>query len=220
MKKETNKRKRQFIITQIISGICIVCALGMLYVLCMAIKNCGSIESWADELAIQTMPPTIQPIKTEEPIVVEETPVEEIVDEEEQLPEWSGKGEFKSFMDYRTITDSSSPQYKLQQQAWTNDEGIRCVGDYRMIALGLGHGLSVGDKIRVNLTSGEYFLAIMGEEKDPKDTLEDGIIHKDDGSIIEFIVDENKIDPNIKTGGSFHILPQFEGGIKNIVKEE
>ena len=35
--------------------------------------------------------------------------------------------EFKTYMDYRTITDTSSAQYDLQQHAYTDSQGIRRV---------------------------------------------------------------------------------------------
>ena len=31
---------------------------------------------------------------------------------------------FKTYMDYRCITDSASIQYQLQQQAWTDEQGL------------------------------------------------------------------------------------------------
>lgn len=43
---------------------------------------------------------------------------------------------FKSYMDYRTITSTTSDQYALQKQAYTDEFGLRKVGGFYCIALG------------------------------------------------------------------------------------
>ena len=43
---------------------------------------------------------------------------------------------FKAYMSYTAITNTSSPQYKLQQQAYTGNYGIRMVDDRYCIAVG------------------------------------------------------------------------------------
>ena len=45
---------------------------------------------------------------------------------------------FKAYMDYRTITDTASRQYQLQQSAWTDDQGLRRLGEDYLVAMGTG----------------------------------------------------------------------------------
>ena len=45
---------------------------------------------------------------------------------------------FKAYMDYRTITDTSSEQYAIQQNAWTDSRGLRRSCDDYLVAMGTG----------------------------------------------------------------------------------
>ena len=57
---------------------------------------------------------------------------------------------FKAYEDYSCITNTESTQYKLQQQAWTDSNGLRRYGDEYMVAVGSYYG-DVGDHIIVTL---------------------------------------------------------------------
>ena len=46
---------------------------------------------------------------------------------------------FKSYMDYRYITNKASDQYKLQLSAWTDNMGLRRVDDYYLVEIGRAH---------------------------------------------------------------------------------
>lgn len=103
---------------------------------------------------------------------------------------------FKSYMDYRTITNKSSAQYKLQQDAYTQD-GYRMVDDRVMIAIA---NFKVGDKLDIHLSSGEILKTIVGDIKGNT-----SCAHPD-GSIVEFIVDTNDIPKEVKLMGSFNVV--------------
>ena len=61
---------------------------------------------------------------------------------------------FKAYMDYRTITDTSSEQYAIQQNAWTDSRGLRRSCDDYLVAMGTGWLTEgCGDRIQVTLES-------------------------------------------------------------------
>ena len=45
---------------------------------------------------------------------------------------------FKAYMDYRTITNTDSVQYAMEQNAWTDDRGLRRMADDYLVAMGTG----------------------------------------------------------------------------------
>ena len=73
--------------------------------------------------------------------------------------------EFKTYMDYRTITDTSSPQYDLQQHAYTDSQGIRRVDGDVCVALGTAYADSCGERFEITLDSGNSFTAVVGDIK-------------------------------------------------------
>lgn len=119
-------------------------------------------------------------------------------------------GEFKSFMPYRAITDKSSKQFELQQYATTeNAYGLRMLDDYFMVAVTSQYG-EVGDLLEIELESG-WLLAIVG---DIKSAGHDDCKSFQDNSVIEFIIDNNRLNEEIKYHGDLNIL--FKGEIKRI----
>jgi len=117
---------------------------------------------------------------------------------------------FKSYMPYRAITDKTSDQYALQQQAETEYRfGLRTLDDYFMVAVTSQYG-NVGDILEIEFEDNSM-LAIIG---DIKGNGHDGCQSLRDGSVIEFIVDMEHLDENIKQLGNFNVV--FTGSIKNI----
>lgn len=125
-------------------------------------------------------------------------------------------GSFKSYMDYRTITSRSSKQYKIQELAYTDINGLRRFDIYFIVATGSYYG-EVGDILRIELDTGEYFLAIKGDMKaDIHTDKNNQIAH--DGSVVEFIVDSNKLNKKAKRMGNISYISGFEGYVVNIEK--
>ena len=130
-------------------------------------------------------------------------------------------GLFKSYLDYREFDPKYKP-YELQQKAITDERGFRRQGEYYFIAIGTGWGFVEGDKLLVVLSTGYSFKAIMGDRK--SDTHTDAATHKitvapkPDGSVVEFIVDKNKITKYIGSTGTISTLPEFKGAIVGIYK--
>jgi len=97
---------------------------------------------------------------------------------------------FKSWMDWRAITYRNSCQWRMQQIAYTCEDGFRRVDGLYMIALGtyfLYNG--VGDVFDITLSSGITFRAVVGDVKDNRHTDKTNRFHLSDGSVVEFIVD-------------------------------
>jgi len=129
----------------------------------------------------------------------------------------------KTYMDYRKITDTSSEQYKLQQNkdCYTTDTGLRKLNEYYCIAVGTHYSNNIGDKLIVHMENGESFKAIVADIKDDKHTDETNRQHIKDGSVIEFIVDTKKLPELVRKMGDISYMNEiFEGEIKSIEKED
>lgn len=114
---------------------------------------------------------------------------------------------FKSYMDYKTITNKSSKQYKLQQGAKTNAQGFRTYDDKIMVALGSGFG-KVGDIVEIFTEDGS-FKAIIGDQKADKHTDKENKYHLSDKSVVEFIVDTKKLEKPIRQMGDCSYATSF-----------
>lgn len=97
---------------------------------------------------------------------------------------------FASYMDYRTITNTASQQYKLQQIADTNSKGYRQVGDRVMIAIHSRYG-SVGDYLTITFIDGSKVDVIIGDIKAGTDCSH--YVNENESSVIEVIVDTTAI---------------------------
>ena len=120
---------------------------------------------------------------------------------------------FKSWMDYRVLTAKSSIQYKLQQEAWTDEQGFRRYGDYYMVALGTYYSPTAGELFRITLEDGTSFEAVNGDVKDDSDT--DELHQHKEGNIVEFIVDTDAISWECSVMGDMS-WAGFHGKIKSI----
>lgn len=125
-------------------------------------------------------------------------------------------------MDYRTIIDTTSKQYKLINNGIFNkNNGLLTTNDdYVAVALGSRFG-NVGDKFRITLDSGLSFKAIKLDEKDDSHTI-NNCHHSSDGSLIEFVVDTNKLKLNNNLAyvmGDISYVEGFKGDITSIEKE-
>lgn len=112
---------------------------------------------------------------------------------------------FKSYMDYRMITDSSSRQYALQQEAYTGSDGLRYVDDRVMVAMA---DQTVGTILDITLSDGDVIRAIVGDVK-----ANTHCAHPD-GSILEFIVDTDLMDSHVKIMGNYDSL--YDGPISTL----
>jgi len=115
---------------------------------------------------------------------------------------------FKSWMDYNAITDETSDQWKLQQDAVTDKNyGFRMIDGYILVAMGAEYG-PVGTKYLIEFEDGKVINAMIGDIK------HEGCTSSADGSMIEFIVDQDVLPVSIMKSGNFNDL--FNGSITEI----
>lgn len=132
---------------------------------------------------------------------------------------------FKTYMDYRTITDITSAQYMLQMEAYTDDMGLRKYEDHYIVAMGTYYSDNVGDTFKITLDNDTSFNVIIGDIKADCHTDSKNMyspVYDEDGNfvsanVIEFIVDTKKLDRSVKKLGTIEVYDDFKG---NIVKIE
>lgn len=124
-------------------------------------------------------------------------------------------GAFKCWEDYRALTDTGSPQYELQTEAWTDRHGCRRFnGDY-CIALGSAYGSQIGTRYIVTLDTGKEFTAVLADQKADCDTVQ-GHTRDRHGAIIEFVVDSTAIPEAVRRAGDISMIPGMEGEVVEI----
>ena len=133
---------------------------------------------------------------------------------------------FKTYMDYRAITDRSSTQYKLiHTWGWCDSQGFMRVNgernlgitdDYYMIALGKYYGIEKGTKYRFTTDTGNIFYGILSDSKwypEVNSTCQYGLANKD---IVEFLVYTPTLNKNVKMMGSANVYSPLNGSIIKI----
>lgn len=126
--------------------------------------------------------------------------------------------DFKSFMDYRTITSTNSKQYQLQQKCVTTNNGLRIYNGRYTVAIGTGFDAKVGTYIDVHLSTGEVLQCIVGDIKKNVDTDATNMQVAHNGNIVEFIVDANELPKSVKSKGSISAIDEFSGYVDTITK--
>lgn len=110
---------------------------------------------------------------------------------------------FKSWMGYKAITCKSSPQYKIQQIAYTGNYGIRMVGNRYCVALASHYTTEIGQYFDLILKNGTVIPCVLADAK--------ANCHTDSANIFtvvgankcasEFIVDTNALHRAAKSSG-------------------
>ena len=134
--------------------------------------------------------------------------------------------DFYGYMDYRKITDKTTPQYEMQQSAWTDWQGLRRYNNDYMVAMGSYYSnYEVGSRFEITLENDTVFTVILGDLKDD--------IHTDNknmytpvyhnwqlvkANVIEFIVEENQLSYDVKQLGTISGYEEFNGNIVIIKK--
>lgn len=109
-----------------------------------------------------------------------------------------------SYMDYRTITDTESEQYLLQNWYGSTDPatGIRLVGGRYCIALGQEITSRKGQFVDVVLENGLRLQCILSDCKRYCDTVDGNGYVGADGGMVEFVVDEDYLPEDVILMGS------------------
>lgn len=128
---------------------------------------------------------------------------------------------FKAWEDYRCLTDRTTVQYKLQKEAYTDENGFRrypCEDgdDYYMVAMGTYYtGYRCGKVFRITLDTGSQFMVMTGDVK--ADIHTDSLNQHRRGNVIEFIVDTKEISNDCSIMGDMSWADEmFKGNVQNI----
>lgn len=129
-------------------------------------------------------------------------------------------GAFKCYEDYRAITDTSSPQYALQMEAYTDECGLRKIDGRYCVALGSAFGTDIGTKYDIVLASGYVLPVILADQKADRDTI-NGHTQDKSGAVVEFIVEADRLPAEVRHMGDVsYIGPEFTGEVKEIRRLE
>lgn len=132
---------------------------------------------------------------------------------------------FKSYMDYRAVTDKNSPQYQfIHTYGWCDENGfMRATGerdlgienDYYLIALGSYYGTSIGTKYKITLDTGRVFYGVLG---DCKADIHTNSTHQYSGgkNVVEFLVDTRYLRNDVKYHGSANVYMPLNGNVQKI----
>lgn len=120
-----------------------------------------------------------------------------------KLPELEGYNGGKTYEPYTTITSVNSWQYKLQQKAYTSEDGFRMINGRYMIATGSGVSHDIGRYIDIVLENGTVIPCVIGDAKDDAHTDQEfHIMTKKSHCVSEFLVDESVMNPDLLLSGN------------------
>lgn len=132
---------------------------------------------------------------------------------------------WKSYMDYRTITNATSDQYKfIHNNAYSDENGfMRSKADpeigqeYYLVALGSFYGTKIGTKYRITTDKGNVFYAVLGDCKDDRHT---NSTHQyttvGNYNVVEFLVDTKTLIHEVKYHGTANRYAPLGGKITKI----
>ena len=133
---------------------------------------------------------------------------------------------WKTWMDYRAITNKASAQYKLiHNWGWVDEQGFMRVNgerdlgitdDYYMIALGSYYGSKMGTKYRFTTNTGNIFYGILSDAKaypEVNSTNQYGLRNKD---IVECLVYTTMLNKEVKMWGTANVYMPLNGSITKI----
>ena len=115
-------------------------------------------------------------------------------------------------------TPQNDPFYgcvEIIHDAYTDENGLRKVGDYYCVAFGTGISNGIGSKFKVTFDNGNEILVIVADHKADRHTDKTNTYMNinDKANVIEFIVDSNKLNNTAKVMGNVNYISGFEGQI-------
>ena len=184
----------------------------------------GIRDEWCSKRVIEILEPTT-PITQDTPSIVQASK-SPVVYTPLGVPNINSS--FKTWMGWQVWEEWSpnSAQYKFYKKwGWTDSEGfVRCSAekdlgikdDYYMVALGSYYGSKLGTKYRITLDTGKVVYAILGEFKaniHTNSTNQYSVRNKD---IVEFVVDVELLNSNVKSAGSANVYMPLNGNVVEI----
>lgn len=122
----------------------------------------------------------------------------------------------KLWMDYRAITDTSSPQWSISRNGRVGNDGILRYNDYICIALGQEYG-AVGDKFLIQIGE-KKVKCILTDQKKYCDTLNGEGWLDPYGNLLEILVDSDIINSDCRQMGDMNYTPALNGEVTAIWK--
>lgn len=126
-------------------------------------------------------------------------------------------GSFKSYTDYRCLSRESA-HWKLQERAYTDENGLRKIGDAYLVALGSYYGIELGTEYIVTLSTGNTFKIMLCDQKQDVHTNVANQVTTHDGSVLEFYVDASKLPKIVQVTGTVGSINFFSGEVISIVR--
>ncbi|MCL2507977.1 MAG: hypothetical protein FWF05_02240 [Oscillospiraceae bacterium] len=130
-----------------------------------------------------------------------------------------GDTSFKTYT-YYTSLNRNSAQWKLQQEAYTDENGLRKMGGDYMVALGSYYSGTLGERFLVTLDGGETFTVVVCDFKSDRHTdsaNQYSPVNAQMKNVVEFYVDKN-LDSAAKRMGDVSYIEGFKGNITAIEK--
>ena len=115
-------------------------------------------------------------------------------------------------MDYRTITDTSSKQYEVVNDA-NIQYGLLYYQGYLCVAMGSVYG-PIGSIYKITFETGNQITVIKADEKSDSHTVNG--CNNTNGSILELIVDTRTIDSYVQQTGDYNNSSLLYGKIIKI----
>ena len=160
--------------------------VAVMFIICVFFASCRMVA--ASDIPVEQTPDEINLTLNETPISYVDIYV-------------SNTNGFKSYMGYKAITKSDSPQHRLQEMCGTDADGFRKCADRYVIAVGHGVGGNVGDCVDLMLKNGQVIYCVIGDYKSNKHTDAANLTGKN-GCCSEFIVDSSKLRSDMKSRGN------------------
>lgn len=170
-------------------------------------------------------------VEEEPSIKVEELPKEEPIKEEkveEPSPQPTPVLEpysipnvdtsFKSWMPYTAITNRASAAYKQQKLAYTDENGMRKIGDDYCAAMGTFYSTTIGERFKVTMSTGRTFTIIISDIKSDRHTDSTHRYTARNNCMMEFLIDRTQLNPAVRRSGSVGSLELFSGQFVKIEK--
>ena len=124
----------------------------------------------------------------------------------------------KTYMDYCKIgKQCREGEIVYDEEAWTDEDGLRRWGDFYCVALGRYYG-AVGSKFWVETSNGNKYKIIKADEKSNSHTDSSNMYTLSSGCMMEWIVETDKLDSFVKTSGNINNISKVSGDIIKITK--
>lgn len=138
-----------------------------------------------------------------------------------QVP--TNQRDFKSYMDLTALGKDTARRKFIENKGHIDENGIWKIGQYYCVAMGQyytgkGSNFDLGRTFQITLDTRVVLNVVITEAKALNDTTDNYKVDKNNGSIIEFIVNTSRLNSTARRMGSLSSLPAFKGTITSIIK--